>query len=101
MNGVTPAWYPVILIVVSSACVEPALGEKRIGKPARIAIETATVFINADFYGADFSEERAPIISEEIVICPEESINNARLVPISILTGSKFRRKKLFAGAQK
>src|SRR5438128_8297512 len=84
MKGVAPAVWPVIRIVVSSACVEPAVLAKRTSKPARIAIETETIFIKTYFYGRDFSEARARIISKEIVICPEESIKNVWLVPICI-----------------
>jgi len=32
-----------------------------------------TIFMGAYFMGAEFSEACAPIISKEIIICPEES----------------------------
>jgi hypothetical protein len=52
MNGVTPGVYPLILIVVSSAWLDPANGSKAMRRPVTITMDAKRFFINANFYGS-------------------------------------------------
>jgi hypothetical protein len=50
MNGVTPGVCPLIVIVVSSAWLDPANGTKSMKRPATIVMDAKRFFINANFY---------------------------------------------------
>jgi hypothetical protein len=50
-NGVGPDVDPLIVIVVSSAWLDPANGTKSRKRPATIVMDAKRFFINAYFYG--------------------------------------------------